>query len=74
MSQLLRIMPKLPQLTTPSDKLLHLGPSIREEPMIATYPNVNLVIFAVEDSGAVHPEAHQFLRSHARLVALNNSG
>ncbi len=25
-----------------------------------TNPNVNLVIFAVEDSGAVHPEAHQF--------------
>ena len=39
-----------------------------------TNPNVNLVIFAVEDSGAVHPEAHQFLRSHARLVAPDNSG
>ncbi len=26
---------------------------------------VNLVIFAVEDSCAVHPEAHQFLHSHA---------
>ena len=39
-----------------------------------TNPNVNLVLFAVEDSGAVHPEAHQFLRSHARLVAPDNSG
>jgi hypothetical protein len=39
-----------------------------------TNPNVNLVIFAVEDSGAVHPEAHQFLRSHARLVAPDNPG
>ncbi len=78
MSQLLRIMPKLLQLTTLSDKLLPLGPSTREEPTIATFettnPNVNLVIFAVEDSGAVHPEAHQFLRSHARLVTPDNSG
>ena len=39
-----------------------------------TNPNVNLVIFAVEDSGAVHPEAHQFLRSHARLGAPDNPG
>ena len=30
--------------------------------------------FAVEDSGAVHPEAHQFLRSHARLVSPDNPG
>jgi len=30
--------------------------------------NVNLVIFAVEDSGAVHPEALQFLPSHALTI------
>ena len=39
-----------------------------------THPAVQLVIFAVEDSGAVHPEAHQFLRSHARLVSPDNPG
>jgi len=39
-----------------------------------THPAVQLVIFAVEDSGAVHPEAHQFLRSHALLVSPDNPG
>ena len=39
-----------------------------------TNQNVNLVIFAAEDSAAVHPEAHQFLRSHARLGAPDNPG
>ena len=62
---------------TTLDKLLQLGSSTREEPdrdFVTTSPNVNLVIFAVEDSGAVHPEVHQFLRNLARLVAPDNPG
>ena len=35
-------------------------------------PNAKLVVFAVESSGAVHPEAHQFLKEHARLTDPSN--
>jgi len=37
-------------------------------------PTAKLVIFAVESSGAVHREAHQFLKEHARLVDPSNHG
>ena len=37
-------------------------------------PNAKLVVFAVESSGAVHPEAHQFLKEHAKLTDPSNHG
>ena len=74
MSQSLLTPLKLLQLTIPLDKPLHLEPLDYDRDFETTHPDVQLVIFAVEDSGSVHPEAHQFLRSHARLVSPNNPG